>query len=288
MRLFLKLIWLALVAALMAGFAGALHPIGDSLSVFRPQVLVLLATASGLLWGLRMGVWAALGAVFVLVAGLPLLVDPKQRPAGASVTLYQKNMLVSNPDLGPLEADIRAMAPDVLTLQEVSVKNRPILNALSDLLPYQQFCHFGGVGEVAVASRFPVVEPGICAKGLAALHVDGPGGPMWLVSVHLRWPWPYQQAKDLAEILPQIAALDGPVLIAGDFNMVRWSHALAEVRRAARVLAAGRILGSFPQFAPLATLPIDQVMSPGGGQVEMRPLLGSDHYGLFATLRSAP
>lgn len=281
----LGLTGLALLLALAVGFLGALHPAGDSLAVFRAQVTALLALVAvlGLALGARRS--AAVGLIAALAAGAPLLAAYQVPATPGALRLYQKNMLFRNDTLPALVADIRAAVPDVVTLQEVSAPNRVVLADLADILPHQVMCPVSTVGGVAVLTRLPPV-PGTetCAKGLAALQVQAPQGRIWLVSVHMSWPWPYGQAAHLAVVLPVIKALEGLVAIAGDFNMVPWSHALAEVRRAARVTAAGPVRGSFPEFGRLLTLPIDHVMAPGGGAVALRPHLGSDHLGLLADL----
>lgn len=288
LRTVLWALWLMMAAGLAMGFAGALHPIGDSLGVFRGQILFGMALISLLQRAVSDRGRALFGLGVVFVAAIPLAMVYLEGPEAGDLRLYQKNMLFNNPDLAPLEADIRSLNPDVVTLQEVSEPNRALLAAIKDILPAQQHCRFAGVGGVAVATKLPLIAgSGFCAKGLAGLQVQGPDGPLWVLSVHLHWPWPYQQPAHLAEILPVITGLEGPIVVAGDFNMVRWSYALEAVRDAAEVQAAGPVLGTLPRFAPFATLPIDHVMAPGGGQVVLRPLLGSDHFGLVGLVNTA-
>lgn len=277
-----------LLLALALGYLGRWHPAGDSFAVFRAQGAVALALLSGLgfLAGARR--WAGIGLVVAGLTGGPLLVAYQAPGVAGDLTLYQKNTLFRNADLAALAADIRAVAPDMLTLQEVSDPNLALLAGLEDVLPHQIYCPFGSVGGTAVATRLlPVPGATICARGLAAMQVEGPQGRVWLVSIHLHWPWPYEQAAHLEALLPVIEGLEGPVVVAGDFNMVRWSAALAAVRQAARVSPAGPVRGTFPQFGPLLVLPIDHVMAPGGGSLELRPLAGSDHLGLLARVRVA-
>jgi endonuclease/exonuclease/phosphatase (EEP) superfamily protein YafD len=277
---------LGILLALALGYLGRWHAAGDSFAVFRAQGAVALALVAGL--GLMMGArrLAAVGLVVAALTGGPLLAAYQTAGDAGDLTLYQKNMLFRNGDLAALAADIRAVAPEVLTLQEVSEPNRALLAGLEDVLPHQIFCPFGSVGGTAVATRLePVPGTLTCARGLAALQVEGPRGRVWLVSVHLHWPWPYGQAAHLEALLPVIAGLEGAVVVAGDFNMVCWSAALAAVREAARVSHAGPVRGTFPHFGPLLVLPIDHVLAPGGGNVELRPLAGSDHRGLLARVR---
>lgn len=267
----------------LAGYLGGLHPAGDSLAVFRAQGAALLALIAGgaLMAGARRA--GVAGLVLAVAAGAPVALMYFQPGQPGPLVIYQKNMLVRNADLPGLEADIRAMAPDVLTLQEVSPANQMLLAALTDVLPHQLWCPFAAVGGTAVATSRPPVPGGeVCAKGLAALQVLGPNGPVWLVSVHLHWPWPHGQAEQVADLVPVIAGLEGPVVLAGDFNMVRWGQAAQALAGAARAVPAGRVLGSYIGFAPWVSLPIDHVLAPHGGTVETRPALGSDHLGLLA------
>lgn len=271
---------------LLGGYLGWLHPLGDSLAVFRAQGAALLALLALAAWGFGAVRAGRAGLALALIAALPLAwayLAP-QTP-GADLTLYQKNMLFRNSDLAGLAADIRAAAPDVLTLQEVSEANKPLMAELSDILPHQLWCPFRAVGGPAIATRLqPVAGQEICAKGLAAMKVAGPKGPLWLVSIHLHWPWPYGQSAHVAELLPVLEEMEAPVVMAGDFNMVRWSDAMAAMRAVAGATLAGPVRGTYTGFAPVLVLPIDHVLSPGGGQVEARPGLGSDHLGLLARL----
>jgi endonuclease/exonuclease/phosphatase (EEP) superfamily protein YafD len=197
-------------------------------------------------------------------------------------------MLFRNDNLSGLEADIRAADPDVITLQEVSPPNEALLAALADRWPHQHFCPFARVGGTAVVTRLPPL-PGrkLCAPGLAAVEVTGPQGPLWLVSVHLHWPWPYRQSAQLKDLLPLVETMESPVVMAGDFNMVPWSNALAALRWAGGVENAGPTRATYLGFAPWLRLPIDQILAPGGGLVETRPALGSDHLGLRAVVHLA-
>ena len=272
---------------LAAGYLGRLHPAGDSFAVFRPQGALALVLLAGLAAMVALPGTAVFALLVAAATGGPILASERwATPPEAGLQLYQKNMLYKNDDLAGLEADIRAADPDVVTLQEVSHGNRELMGRLADILPHQVFCRFERVGAVAVLTRLPPV-PGreVCGHGMAAIEVEGPEGRVWLASVHLNWPWPYAQPAHLSRVLPVIEALDGPVVIAGDFNMVRWSTALARVRAASGTQVVGPVLGSYVGFAPWALLPIDHVMAPRGGTAAVRPLLGSDHLGLLARVR---
>lgn len=121
---------------------------------------------------------------------------------------------------------------------------------------------------------------------IAALQVKGPEGPFWVVSVHLFWPWPRGQAAQVARISPLLAELDGPKVIAGDFNMVPWGVPVEQIARAGRASVLSPRPVTLVQFGGLLRVPIDLVMVTGGeGAVERRDRLGSDHHGLLARYR---
>ena len=279
---------LAILAALpvLGGYLGMLHPLGDSLAVFRLQGAGVLAVLSAFAWmtgALRLG---RVGMLVAFFAGAPVVwsYGAFQGPeAGQGLRIYQKNMLFRNDDLAGLAQDIRATSPDAVMLQEVSQANLALMEDLKTDFPHQLRCDFASVGGTALVTRLqPVEGQEICTPGLAALQVQGPQGPLWLVSIHLHWPWPYGQSPQLQELIPLLKGMEGPVVMAGDFNMVRWSWAVSALAGAARVTPAGPVQGTYTGFDPWITLPIDHVLAPSGGKVETRPGLGSDHLGLLA------
>jgi endonuclease/exonuclease/phosphatase (EEP) superfamily protein YafD len=248
-------------------------------------VLVLAIAASFL--GMRFAAfWSIL---FALVAGTPVVLATLWPGPSGTLLLYQKNLRFDNAELAALEADIRLADPVALTLQEVSEPNRALLANLADRFPHQHVCRFQGVGAVAVASRLPPI-PGavVCAPGLAAMQVlvaDSQGQtPVWIVSIHLHWPWPYSQQDHVAVLRPVLAELEGSVVMAGDFNMVSWADSVGQLAAAARVSHAGPSKGTYLGFDPIVRLPIDHAFAPESGRVELRPAFGSDHLGLLAWL----
>lgn len=286
-------IWTALVRIalvltiipLAAGYLGWLHPLGDSLAVGRGYAagaLALLALVAGLS-GLQM---AAFGSTLLaLVTGAQVaLAFLWPGPPGVFL-LYQKNVWQANAELTALADDIGATRPLAVTLQEVTEPNLALLQALKADYPGQLYCPEGGSGGNAVLTRLPVV-PGseTCAPGLAALRVEFAEREVWIVSIHLSWPWPSDQAGHVAQLLPVLAGLDGPVLMAGDFNMVGWANAVRRLAAAAGVVQAGPTGGTYLGFGRLMHLPIDHAFAPDGGRITLRPAFGSDHLGLLAEL----
>lgn len=287
LRLLIQILTLLGALAVGAGYLGAVHPAGDTLAVFRLPLAVSVLAGGVLLFVLRRRKQAIPVLLFALFALAPLLLPQGQAGAGGALglSLYQKNMMFRMPDPAALGADILVRAPDFVTLQEVSGVNLAVLDSLGAAYPSRQFCPFATVGGVAVASRWPMV-PGsrFCADhdGLAAMQVETPDGPVWVLSIHFYWPWPHGQAGQAARLLPTLARLDGPKAIGGDFNMVPWSHRMRQVQKVSKTSLIGPPHITLVRSGGWLRVPIDHVLVSGDGNTERLPLLGSDHYGLLA------
>jgi endonuclease/exonuclease/phosphatase (EEP) superfamily protein YafD len=275
------------VLALASGYLGFLHPLGDSLSVGRgvaaAAVLILAVFASFL--GLRMAAFVSM--LLALLTGAQVTLAYTWPGLPGRYTVYQKNMLFRNAELAALEADIRAADPMIVTLQEVLPANQPFLDGLKDAFPHQLLCPGAAVGGPAILTRLtPVPGTEVCAPGLAAMQVvAGPADDQdrfWLVSVHLHWPWPYGQAQHVERLLPILDKFQGPAIMAGDFNMVRWGSSVTRLAEILGVRSAGPTAGSYVGLSSVFALPIDHVFATQGGRVSLRPAAGSDHLGLLA------
>lgn len=274
---------IGLIAAalwLLGSFAGGLHPAGDSLAVVRePVAAIALALAA-----LRYRLWLSwgIGAAALGVLALGVIARVPATEVTADVVLYQKNLLYRAADRLDFVEDVRVSGADFVTLQEVSRANRPVLQLLRGDFPHQQVCDAQSVGGVAILSRRPFVEAGCLREGgMAWAEVTQDDAPLIVVSLHIPWPWPRNQSRviDLAEAqLGQVAR--ATAIIGGDFNMVPWGHSIRRIEALTGTQRVGHVERTFAVFGyPIA---IDHVLVTGGvGTAEVRPLLGSDHYGVL-------
>lgn len=279
MRWAVNFVALGLAGAFLAGFAGPLHPAGDSFAVFRLPIAAFLALVA--IWSVWPA-WLRWSVAVLCLGAMGHIVAQKYiaHPAGP-VVVYQKNLLFENDQVEALRADILAADPDIVALQELTSRNAPLVRSLRDAYPHQASCALTSWARVAILARWPV-EGEICLEdqGLVGIQVAAPSGRFWAFSLHAFWPWPHGQAAQLARILPVLEGLEDPVVIAGDFNMVPWSYALNRIARTTGTTRAGPL---FPTLTKMGMpLPVDHVYAPGGGRATLRPLLGSDHSGVLA------
>ncbi len=304
MKIIRALLYLAAIevfAALTGGYFGALHPALDSLSHFRLHLAVLLAVSGAglaLSGGVGGGLTSVAAGMLVLATtlGTPGFLHAEARLPGTQAPVYRLmhlNLRFDNKTPNEVIRLIGERSPDVLTLNEVSDAWAPRLGALKHLYPHQFYCESPDfVGGVAILSKRPFA-PGAqtgCSNlgALATRMVDFGGRSVLVGALHLDWPWPFNQPWLLNDMAPQftaIAAGQTPVLIAGDFNAVSWSHA---VRRVAAETGTAHFeyRGGSWLFHTLPAswigwlgLPIDNVLGDGivaHSVAALRPV-GSDH-----------
>ena len=206
-----------------------------------------------------------------------------QKPGG-DFRVYSKNLWFANDQLFELVADIKQANVDAVMLQEVSDQNRHVLDLLRDEFPHQHLCRFSNWSGIAVASKkLPITEPKCSTpRALAAVKIDQNGEGLWLVSAHIPWPWPWDSSKNEAAAESLLRSLTGKILIAGDFNIFPWTSRIERMTAITKTQAAGP--ARFTLIYRHIPLPIDLVLSPKGGRIEKRPLLGSDHSGVVADI----
>ncbi len=282
---------------LAISYLGSVHPVGDSVAVFRLQL------AAAVLAG-AVGIWAAGGRWLAVVcsaaamwAGVPIVANFTGVSAGeaGSYTLYQKNLFRKQWSRMEVMEEILSLDPDFVTLQEITSHDRKWLGRLLDAYEHKLICGEGSQTTIGLLSRFPLLpETRICpveeredkaAIKLAAAQVRLPdGGQPWLVSIHLGWPYPADQIEQAARIADLLGSLKGPMMIGGDFNMVPWASSVQMIAEAARAERVKPAFGTYVPSGPLLPLPIDHIFLPTGtnGRAELRPAVGSDHLGIVA------
>lgn len=282
MRILLVLIAVLGTFGVGYGLAGALDRSADTVGMLRPlfAALILIGAVAARGTGMRLflGVFGITTLFSVLIFLLP-------HAAGSDLRVYAKNLWYGNDQVSALETDIRAADVDVVALQEISGRNSELLDALRDTFPHQHVCRFSGRFGMAILSRTPFAQDGICSsrRALAAAQITKDGRNVWIVSTHIPWPYPFENEAAENAATDLLTSLEGPVVVAGDFNVFPWSGRLQRIRSLTKTVFAGPLRPTHMLYGtyPMA---IDHVLAPGGGSVRYRPLLGSDHRGLVANV----
>ncbi len=284
----------ALIGVVVLSFTGQFFAPGNSAAVIRfPAGILLVLLVPFLFWGrARLLAIVACGAALVALVPLGMGYFQSNVPCeGPCLTLYQKNLMSKSWPRTPLAEEIIASQADVITLQEVSDHNRKFMAPLFEAYPFSVTCPFRPHQEVEVLTSLPVVDnTNFCldGAGMAGVQVRTPDGQaVWVVSVHLEWPFPFDQFEQASLIEDKLQSMEGPILIGGDFNMVTWGGSVVRLAKAAGNEPLGPYRNTFLSGRPYLPLAIDNVLVPKGatGHVERRPRLASDHMGLLARIK---
>ena len=289
----------------LLGFLAPWIDAADSLGHFRFHVTLALVGLSVLLAWQRLWRWAGLGVVIsaVGVAGmapsLPIWWAVEAPPAATGINMVQFNLSYRNSSPTAVADFIRAADADVVTLQEVTDKTARVMELLAKDYPTGIRCRYARVGSVAVLSRLPSAsgeaQGCVDGQGMTWVRVIAGGQELTVASLHLHWPWPFQQHRQIGELEKYLRKLPRPVLLAGDFNAAPWSHAVGRVAMASGATVAPGLRFSFGiefnDWAPSLPIPIDHILLPGDFtplDVHLGPKLGSDHRPVVARLALPP
>jgi endonuclease/exonuclease/phosphatase (EEP) superfamily protein YafD len=218
---------------------------------------------------------AALGAAFALRWGHRYL---RRRPDPSRVTsdltIMTFNTLAWVRSGKDLEASIVKANPDLVGLQEIGPNaTGELIRALGERYPYTYTTLSATSSGAAVLSRYPLLDPmeirlSDNAHWWQRVTVDAPGGPITYFNIHTKIPRIRRKADDgKPRLLPRLHTerrsreikhmtemldkVEGPVIVAGDFNMTERSadYLLMASRLRDSYKAVGRGLGhTFPAW----------------------------------------
>jgi endonuclease/exonuclease/phosphatase (EEP) superfamily protein YafD len=221
--------------------------------------------------------------------------------AAPVVKLVSANLYFGNSSAPRFLEVVRDASPDVIVLVEFTAAWQQQLAELRTSYPHHVERADRGAYGIAIYSRYELaaVTPFPLGRSLAIeTRVLHPAGAFTLIGVHLRSPtsgWRAgSRAYQLGELAERVAATQGPLAIAGDFNVTPYSPlfsswlaqtGLTDSRR-------GRTLSpSWPTYLPVLGIPIDHCLVSEEIRViahRRLPAFGSDHYPILAELAIAP
>jgi endonuclease/exonuclease/phosphatase (EEP) superfamily protein YafD len=273
-----------------------------------PLVLAagLAAIVLFLLGASRLG--AAVAAVLTALLTLtqvPLYLGTATPAAGSSTfTVMTLNMHYGSADPEQIVAAVRSHHVDLLATQELTNPGVAALRAagLEELLPHSEL-HPGGAQGNGIWSRHPVTGRAVPAElenVPVAVDLDLDGRAVFVACVHPVSPYPDdadQWSRELGVLADWLATVDGPAIVAGDFNSTRDHRQFRDVlatgfEDAATQTGAGW-LPTFPanrRRLPLL-ITIDHVLANDGivaTDVQRLEIPATDHAGLAVRLAIPP
>jgi endonuclease/exonuclease/phosphatase (EEP) superfamily protein YafD len=304
--------WLDALLSLLAAVvvAANLVPLGarfwwviDLTTHFRVQYLAATLVVVGLL-ALRRRWWACLalaaaGAVSVVpvIPYLPLappaaVVDGEPRLKVVTVNVSYRQFSARR-----LIEIVREIGADVVVVQELTPYADGVLAPLDAILPQHFKMPLEGRYGIAVWSRLPLESAVPVALGrqpAIEARVRFGETTVTVLGVHLTAPTtPRRGAARNAELellAERSAAIEGPLVVAGDFNLTPYSPLFVDWLAASGLTDTRRERTpsvSWPAVLPIFGIPIDHVaVSPEFTILAHRrlPDFGSDHYGVLAEL----
>ncbi len=235
-----------------------------------------------------------------LVAGLHGAAQPAAPGSERSLRVVTFNVWGWNERMDDVAKFLRDSDADAVVLQELTREHGATLRRTLD--PVYPF--IAGETELVILSKHPILAEG---------RVDRPGFPSWnslmlrwvrldvkgtaieLAGVHLARPfYPNLQEEDVAALTDFVLRREGPLVVAGDFNMSPWTEKLGRFTRISGLERYNTFLLTWPmrrgriELVPLVA--IDNVFaSRHFAKLAVRggPRLGSDHKAVIADLALA-
>ncbi|WP_062294076.1 endonuclease/exonuclease/phosphatase family protein [Demequina phytophila] len=255
-----------------------------------PLVLAVIARA-----------WVLAGAAVAVAVLCAAWTAPLYTSAGASgdvtLTVATANLLTGRGDAEAVVAMVREHDVDVLSLQELTPEAADALVAagLEEVLPHAAALPDAIWSGTGLWSRYPLTRweglDGYTFRQVRA-EVELPTGPTTVLAIHPAAPqllvhraWA-EETRRLTDVLDGV---DGPVIAAGDLNLVRDHRAFRDLESRGYVDAADEagagMVPTFPQDrTPPTVVALDHVVTRdlplAAVSVESVVVPGSDHRAL--------
>jgi endonuclease/exonuclease/phosphatase (EEP) superfamily protein YafD len=220
-------------------------------------------------------------------------------PGSTELTLTSFNVLETNRAGAAGIAAMLIDAPsDVVFLMEARPM-REHLEALAAIYPYRAGCEPDAQCDLMMLSRTPLTGIRVLSLShfspqraiLAQTIVDG--APTTLAAVHLTKPYFDDRIEQETGALRRLLTdIDGPIVMAGDFNAAPWSYAIARLVQGAALSVAPSYPATWPTMLGPLGVPIDNAFTRGPAQITaieaIADPMGSNHRGLQIAVGLAP
>ncbi|UJW86685.1 endonuclease/exonuclease/phosphatase family protein [Devosia sp. SL43] len=220
----------------------------------------------------------------------------QERAALATLEVMSFNVLAYNERGADIASYVLQSAPDLL----VTMESNAIMGQLDELAadyPYRAGCNPQGDDcDLMVFSRTPLadvvvqkLEPFQRLRLVSARTVVD-GQSVTIVGIHLSKPY-FDEAAwvELMQLRETLRDIDGPVIVAGDFNAAAWSDTVADFVARAELVPPPLYPATWPIRLGKLGVPIDNMFTGGDALIEsiaaFDDSLGSNHRGLLASVQ---
>jgi endonuclease/exonuclease/phosphatase (EEP) superfamily protein YafD len=290
----------------MMGLAGRLAWIFDLASHFPVQQAAFLGLVGATLVMRRRWAWGSAAAILAVVNLAAFASDWIGRPPAPetrSLRVVSLNVFIKSHQYVDVAAMLDGEKPDVVALIEVNARWADALLPLRVRWPHvisePREKSFG----MMLLSRAPILESSVVELGdtgrvTLRARIATPDGPITLLVFHPPPPMGPdrsrrrdEETRALAEL---VRAIEGPVLVVGDFNCTPWSGHFRDLLRDSGLRDSRKGFGvqaSWPSPLLPLMIPIDHALvSDGVAVVDRRfgPRVGSDHLPLIVDVALAP
>ncbi len=233
----------AYVIARLTGFTDR-QPNLFALATLTVWLLVPCAVVLGAAVFLRARSLTAVAAVLLVVVGVWVVPDLHWWSTAAAVegpitVIASTNIGPDHRSVDAMVADVLAIDADVLNVVELTDVDVGALHraGITDRYPYFIEDVRAGAHGSGIYSRYPLRDTGVMEFGgapMAHAVVEVPSGPMTVFAVHTTQPLagPGLLDDELEQLEAAATSIDGPVILAGDFNATRQHQAFRELLEA--------------------------------------------------------
>lgn len=289
---------LLLIISWSPGLPGELLLQSLRFHVLAAGIVVLVAlVAFGARWrGLLYGLVLVVGAAHAgyVVWQLYAWRTPMAGQPVAQFQLMSSNTLTGNRSAEQLVQAVLADPPDIVVFEETPGIEQ-YLDQLGTAFPHRLGCDRSASCDISLFSRLPIVDGGVLLlppfnrERLIWARVEVDGQPVTIVGAHLSKPY-FDEAswEELFNIGRFIMGLEGPVVLAGDFNAAAWSEPLAMLVDRLQLSPGPSMPATWPVRAGMLGVPIDNMFTRGQARIldiaSGADSHGSNHRPLIATI----
>lgn len=272
-----------------------------AIAQLMPLMALVLLVLALLLALLRRG-WRAAGVAVLAVSVLGLtwsrfesVAAPTRATAaqGVPFKLVSFNALHDNPGgVAAIPYLLDSGADAILLLEAFQFAAE--LPRLLQAYPYRVGCAGPEPCDTLLLSRHKPLATAFSSMGAvptrryAQFTLDVDGARVTLVGAHMSKPY-FDEIPDieLDTLIQRLDRIEGPVILAGDFNATPWSPALMKLANATGLRFSGVYVPTWPASAEGFGLPIDHVLTRGADILSLEAMpsaFGSNHRGLVSRI----